>query len=314
MSRGRARASDVGERARRACGGRESGVPSRPTVGAPLSIEITDLHIRYGDAFAVRGLTLSVPTGSCFGLLGPNGAGKSSTIRCIATTQVPTSGSIRVGGLDVATAPAEVRRQLGVVPQGLALYESLSVGENLRVFGGLYGLRGASLRRRVEWGLELSQLGTHREKRVVTLSGGMKRRLNIAVSLLHDPMTLVFDEPTAGVDPQSRNHIFDMVRALHKEGRTVVYTTHYMEEVEALCDRVAILDRGQLVACDMLAALLADAGSREFRVSLPELSSVAELEARFVAAGIGVEAIESKGRSLETVFLELTGRALRDAS
>lgn len=262
----------------------------------------------------MRGLSLTVPTGSCFGLLGPNGAGKSSTIRCIATTQTPTSGTIRVGGHDVAAAPAEVRRLLGVVPQGLALYDSLSVAENLRVFGGLFGLRGAALRGRVDWGLELSQLGAHRDKRVHTLSGGMKRRLNIAASLLHAPKILVFDEPTTGVDPQSRNHIFDMIRALHKEGRTVVYTTHYMEEVEALCDRVAIVDHGRLVVCDTMEALLADAGSREFSVSLSEVTSVADLRARLAAAGVVVESLESKGRSLEAVFLALTGRALRDAS
>lgn len=279
-----------------------------------MSIEISDLTIRYGGALAVSGLTLTVPTGACFGLLGPNGAGKSSTIRCVATTQAPTSGRILVGGHDVASDPAAVRRLLGVVPQGLALYENLSVVENLRVFAGLYGLGGPALRSRVDWGLELSQLASHREKRVVTLSGGMKRRLNIAASLLHDPKILVFDEPTAGVDPQSRNHIFDMVRALHKEGRTVVYTTHYMEEVESLCDRVAIMDRGQLIVCDTLEALLADTGSREFSVSLRAVTGVAELRAQLAAAGIGVEALEGRGRSLESVFLSLTGRALRDAS
>ncbi len=224
------------------------------------------------------------------------------------------SGRILVGGHDVASDPAAVRRLLGVVPQGLALYENLSVVENLRVFAGLYGLRGDALRGRVDWGLELSQLTSYREKRVHTLSGGMKRRLNIAASLLHDPKILVFDEPTTGVDPQSRNHIFDMIRSLHTEGRTVVYTTHYMEEVEALCDRVAIMDRGQLIVCDALSALLADTGSREFRLSLGGVASTEVLRAQLAAAGIDVEGLSSNGRSLETVFLSLTGRALRDAS
>lgn len=279
-----------------------------------MSIEITDLHVRYGAAFAVEGLSLTVPTGACFGLLGPNGAGKSSTIRCIASTQTPASGSIRVGGHDVSTDSEAVRRSIGVVPQGLALYESLAVAENLRIFGGLYGLRGAALAARVDWGLDLSQLGGHRQKRVSELSGGMKRRLNIACSLLHDPKILVFDEPTTGVDPQSRNHIFDTVRALHKEGRTVVYTTHYMEEVEALCDRVAIMDHGKLVACDTLEALLAGTGTREFRLALTEVADPAELRVRLAAAGIAVDELESQGRSLESVFLAVTGRALRDAS
>ena len=214
----------------------------------------------------------------------------------------------------MSVAGADVRALLGVVPQGLALYDSLTVRENLRVFGGLYGLAGAALHRRIDWGLELAQLTASRAIRVSALSGGMKRRLNIAVSLLHDPKILIFDEPTTGVDPQSRNHIFDTVRALHKEGRTVVYTTHYMEEVEALCDRVAIMDHGQLVVTDTMAALVGGGASREFRLSLPTVCEPAELRARLSAAGVDVESLEGKGRSLESVFIELTGRALRDAS
>lgn len=232
----------------------------------------------------------------------------------MSTTQTPTAGRILVGGHDTQRAPAEVRRLLGVVPQGLALYESLSVGENLRVFGGLLGLRGALLARRVDWGLELSQLTDHRDKIAGGLSGGMKRRLNIALSLLHDPQILVFDEPTTGVDPQSRNHIFDTVRALHAEGRTVVYTTHYMEEVEALCDRVAIVDHGKLVACDTLAALLAHRSACDFHLRLPDAMDADGLRARLVAAGIAVERLTAEGQSLEQVFLQVTGRALRDAS
>lgn len=281
-----------------------------------MAIQIEDLRVQYGGQTAVDGLWLTIPEGSMFGLLGPNGAGKSSTIRCIATTQLPHSGTIRVGGYDVSRAPEEVRRLLGVVPQGLAIYESLTVLQNLRLFGGLYGLAAAALTRRVEWGLELSQLGPHREKVVGTLSGGMKRRLNLAVALLHDPKILIFDEPTTGVDPQSRNHIFDTVRALHREGRTVVYTTHYMEEVEALCDRVAIVDHGRLVACDSLTDLLARAAPRALRVALDGpvgAGDATTVRAAMVAAGIDPASVSAEGQSLEQVFLGLTGHALRDA-
>ncbi len=181
-----------------------------------MSIELTDLHVRYGHTFAVKGLTLTVPTGSCFGLLGPNGAGKSSTIRCVATTQAPSSGRIMVGGYDVSAAGADVRALLGVVPQGLALYDSLTVNENLRVFGGLYGLAGAALHRRIDWGLELSQLTASRAMRVSALSGGMKRRLNIAVSSA--PCTAMFApgeraKLTLWVDPSHQTEA-DIVQGL----------------------------------------------------------------------------------------------------
>ncbi len=277
-----------------------------------MSIEIDGLFVRYGAATAVDDLSLRVPEGAIFGLLGPNGAGKSSSIRCVATVQVPSAGHVRVGGIDVVARPEEARRLLGVVPQHIALYETLSVVENLRVFGGCLGLSGARLRDRVGWGLALAQLEAHADKLVTTLSGGMKRRLNIAASLLHDPRILVFDEPTTGVDPQSRNHIFDTVRTLHAEGRTVVYTTHYMEEVEALCRDVAIVDKGRLVACDRLDRLVASAAPREFALRL-EGSSAAAISYALHAAGLPAEVI-ARGRSLEDVFLELTGRGLRDVS
>jgi ABC-2 type transport system ATP-binding protein len=278
-----------------------------------MSIEIRDLVVRYAGHTAVDGLSLSVPEGSCFGLLGPNGAGKSSTIRCIATVQAATSGMITVGGHDVAKAPDAVRALLGVVPQGLAVYDGLSVAQNLRIFGGLYGLPSSLLSQRIAWGLELSQLGPHRDKKAGELSGGMKRRLNIAAALLHDPKILIFDEPTTGVDPQSRNHIFETIRALHREGRTVVYTTHYMEEVEALCERVAIVDAGRVVACDTLDALLRRATPTAFRVRPAAPIDAASLRARLAAAGLDGE-VEAEGQTLEAVFLEVTGRALRDAS
>lgn len=164
------------------------------------------------------------------------------------------------------------------------------------------------------WGLDLAQLDAHGSRKAGELSGGMKRRLNIACSLLHDPQVLIFDEPTAGVDPQSRNHIFDTIRRLHQEGRTVVYTTHYMEEVEALCEHVAVVDHGKLVACDSLAALLRRAAPTSFRLRPTVPTTAEEMRQRLDAAGFGSVGLEAEGQSLEAVFLELTGRALRDAS
>ena len=278
-----------------------------------MSIEITNLVVRYGGQAAVDGLSLLVPEGSLFGLLGPNGAGKSSTIRCVATTQTPTSGTISVGGIDALARAAETRSLLGVVPQGIALYEALDVVQNLQLFGGLYGLQGNALSTRVEWGLDLAQLSSHSRKTVSSLSGGMKRRLNIACALLHDPKYLILDEPTTGVDPQSRNHIFETVKKLSSEGRTIVYTTHYMEEVEALCDRVAIMDRGKLVACDSLTSLLSTGEASAYRVELGESMPEDEVRRRLSAAGIPLKAVSGERKSLEDVFLATTGRALRDA-
>lgn len=239
-------------------------------------LSVSGLTVRFGDLTAVDALALEVPEGAVYGLLGPNGAGKTTTISCVAGLRTPDAGRVLVDGVDVRANRAEAQRRLGVVPQALALYETLRVVDNLRFFGALYGLRGRALEDRVGWGLALAQLDEKAMARVETLSGGMKRRLNLACALLHDPRLVVCDEPTTGVDPQSRNHIFETLRALVEEGRTLVYTTHYMEEVEALCSRVAIVDQGKVIADDALDALVAD------------------------------------GQTLEGVFLELTGRGLRD--
>lgn len=274
-------------------------------------IEISGLVVEFGAHRAVDGLSLTVPAGSLYGLLGPNGAGKSTTIGCIAGLRRPTAGQICVDGINPQEAPRTVRTRLGVVPQTLALYASLSVRRNLQIFGGLMRLRGAHLAQRVEWGLALAQLEDRADAIVGTLSGGMQRRLNLAAALLHDPPIIICDEPTTGVDPQSRNHLFETIRALHAEGRTVIYTTHYMEEVEALCDRVAILDRGRCIAEDRLDALL-DAGEpATVSLHLDDPAARARLDAVLAEAGIAAR-ITTRARSLETVFLELTGRALRD--
>ncbi|MCB9678957.1 MAG: ABC transporter ATP-binding protein [Alphaproteobacteria bacterium] len=271
-------------------------------------IRVEGLVARYGRAVAVDGLSLHIPEGSFFGLLGPNGAGKTTFISCLAGLHPPAGGTIRVAGFDPVRQPREVLDVLGVVPQRIALYGRLSVVENLRVFAGLHGLHGRALSERVEWGLELSQLTAHRTKRVEALSGGMQRRLNLAVGLLHKPKVAVCDEPTAGVDPQSRNHIFATLRELHAQGLTVVYTTHYLEEVEALCDQIAIVDRGHVVRTGPLAELLQ--GHAAKRVELLHPTDREKVVAALEAAGIAVG--ETRGRTLEDLLLELTGSALRE--
>jgi ABC-2 type transport system ATP-binding protein len=280
-------------------------------------IRITDLTVDYeasgGPVRAVDGLTLTIAEGELFGLLGPNGAGKSTTISCLGGLRRPTSGTVLVDGIDVALHAEQAKERLGVVPQSLALYPSLSVLQNLRIFGGLFGVTGKRLGQRVDWALALAQLEQKRSALVATLSGGMKRRLNLACSLLHDPPVVVCDEPTTGVDPQSRNHLFETIRRLNEEGRTVVYTTHYMEEVEALCRRVAVIDHGRLVACDTLAGLLAATGPpRRYALTLETGCERDRLEAALGAGGLAAAAIEPEKRSLEQVFLELTGKELRD--
>jgi ABC-2 type transport system ATP-binding protein len=283
-------------------------------------IAIQDLVVRFGEKgpVAVDGLTLSIPEGLFYGFLGPNGAGKSTTLATVMGLISPSAGRVRVAGLDPRQDSARLRAEVGFVPQSIALHQTLSVHENLLVMGGLLGLSGRLLRERVARALQLARLEGRETSRVATLSGGMQRRLNLVASLLHDPRLVVCDEPTTGVDPQSRNHLFDMLRALHAEGRTILYTTHYMEEVEALCSHVAIIDRGRLVTSGELSTLLAgDAHASEHTVLLeprPDPSSDAApvMKAALEAAGLRVVAVRPRKKSLEDVFLALTGRALRD--
>jgi ABC-2 type transport system ATP-binding protein len=277
-------------------------------------IRIAGLVVQFGPIRAVDGLELTVPRGRLFGLLGPNGAGKTTTIACIGGLVRPDGGTVEVAGTDVARDPIGVRRQLGIVPQRLALYPTLSVGQNLRIAGGLYGLSGARLADRVRWGLALARLDGRESSAAGVLSGGMQRRLNLACALLHDPPIVLCDEPTTGVDPQSRNHLFESIRALHAEGRTIVYTTHYLEEVEALCEEVAIVDHGRLLTCGPLAELVAAPQSTRFEVALRDPAQAEALAAALGAAGLPVAEVTARKRSLEEVFLEKTGRGLRDAS
>jgi ABC-2 type transport system ATP-binding protein len=219
-------------------------------------VEVCNLRKTFGTLVAVEDVSFSVAAGEVFGLLGPNGAGKSTTMNMVVGLLAPDSGVIRLDGCELAPNNRELRKSLGVVPQDLAIYPDLTARENLNFFGRLYGIKGRTLKQRVDEALERTGLTARANDRSETFSGGMKRRLNFGVALLHRPRLMILDEPTVGVDPQSRAHLLDCVRALSAEGVAAVYASHYMEEVEALCRRVAIVDRGRVLACDDLQTLL----------------------------------------------------------
>jgi ABC-2 type transport system ATP-binding protein len=219
-------------------------------------LEVCNLRKTFGNLVAVEDVSFSVAAGEVFGLLGPNGAGKSTTMNMVVGLLAPDSGSIRLDGRELAPENRDLRQALGVVPQDLAIYPDLTARENLDFFGRLYGIRGRTLKQRIDEALERTGLAPRANDRAETFSGGMKRRLNFGVALLHRPRLMILDEPTVGVDPQSRAHLLDCVRALSAEGVAAVYASHYMEEVEALCTRVAIVDRGRVLACDHLKTLL----------------------------------------------------------
>jgi ABC-2 type transport system ATP-binding protein len=309
---------------------------------APL-LEVVDLHKRYGAEVALDGVSFQVPEGEVFGLLGPNGAGKTTLLSIVSCLLEPTGGEVRLLGRRVSPADQEARRVIGIVPQELAVYEGLTARENLHFFGELYGLPRRALRLRVDEILAAVGLTDRANDRVQHFSGGMKRRLNLGAALVHGPRLLLLDEPTVGVDPQSRNHIFEEVRRLNSAGLTVVYTSHYMEEVEALCRRVGIMDRGKLLACEALPSLLHQMrGLVRFRVSglpsglrerlkgLPDCAlrerdgralelecgdvkgTLVRLVGLLTEAGVELLHLETEEPNLERVFLHLTGRALRD--
>lgn len=211
-------------------------------------VEVRNLVKRFGELCAVDGVSFEIEAGETFGLLGPNGAGKTTTISMISCLLTPDEGDVVVDGHSVLTDSTQVRRVLGVVPQEIALYPTLTAAENLRFWGRMYGLSGGALAEAVDYGLTMAGLEDKAKVRVETFSGGMKRRINIAAGVLHRPRVLLMDEPTVGIDPQSRNHILDTVRELNEAGMTVIYTSHYMEEVEALCNRIAIVDHGRVIA------------------------------------------------------------------
>src|SRR5262247_3263362 len=238
--------------------------------GAPIRIQ--GLAHRYGPVEAVRGIDLEIGRGELFGLLGPNGAGKTTTLSMLATLLVPSSGDAEIFGASLRRETWTVRRLVGLAPQDISLYPGLTADENLAFFGRLYGLRGTLLAERANEVLDLVGLLPRRHDRVTTYSGGMKRRLNLACSLLHAPRLLLLDEPTVGVDPQSRDRIFDAIHELARRGKTILYTTHYMEEAERLCDRIVIMDQGRIVAGGTVRELLDIVGMGE----IIELSGPAE--------------------------------------
>jgi ABC-2 type transport system ATP-binding protein len=242
-------------------------------------LEARNLAKTFGRVVAVDGVSLTVASGQLLGLLGPNGAGKTTTVSMLAGLLGPDRGEVRVDGHRLAGDADPAKRRIGLVPQEIALYEELSARDNLRFFGGLYGMRGARLQRAMASALELVGLADRAHERVVTYSGGMKRRLNLAAGLLHDPDVLLLDEPTAGVDPQSRHAIFENLQALKARGTAILYTTHYMEEAERLSDRIVVMDHGRVIAENTLAGLRGE---------------------------------HPGARDLEGVFLALTGRTLRD--
>ncbi len=310
-----------------------------PVSSATLPLAIDALVKRFGALTAVAGVSLDVRASECLGLLGPNGAGKSTVIRTIVGRVIPDSGSISVFGARADAAAA--RAALGWVPQELAVYPRLTCKENLVAFGSYHGLSGKQLADSVAWCLEWAALQDRSKDLAGKLSGGMKRRLNMAAGIIHRPRVVLMDEPTVGVDPQSRNRIFEMIEALRAAGTAIVYTTHYMEEAERLCDRIAIIDHGSIIALgtkeelvhnafasrsqvlarfagseDRIAAWVEGHGGRmvdstaQFTIERSiEIGSLLESAAK---DGLELEDISLRRPNLESVFLHLTGRELRE--
>jgi ABC-2 type transport system ATP-binding protein len=303
-----------------------------------------DLKKSFGEIEAVKGISLQVARGEVFGLLGPNGAGKTTTISMLTGLLEPSGGRIAVDGLDLKSHTNEVKAKMGLVPQEMALYMSLSARQNLMFFGRIYGLKGKELRQRVDEVLEMIGLTERADDPVSDYSGGMKRRVNIGAGLLHKPQILFLDEPTVGVDPQSRNAIFESVEALNRAGMSVIYTTHYMEEAQRLCQRVAIVDEGQIIAQDTPTALIRSLGGGVVMLGVAENApeDLAELIAEVPAVrsairndgqlkietqrlqealmqtlditnqlDVRITSLEILEPNLESVFLHLTGKKLR---
>jgi ABC-2 type transport system ATP-binding protein len=307
-------------------------------------VEVTGLVKTYGDFVAVKGITFAILQGEIFGLLGPNGAGKTTTLSVLSCLLAPTAGQATIAGHDVVAEAMMVKRLIGVVPQEIAVYPTLSARDNLAFFGRIYGLNRKRLRARIAEVLDVVGLSERADDAVEHYSGGMKRRLNLAVGLLHSPQVLFLDEPTVGVDPQSRHRIFENVRRLSEEGFTILYTTHYMGEAEALCHRVGIINQGEIIALDTPRHLINDLGGGLICVGIPQLGErmadriaalphvkrVSAVDGKLAVeasnaqaallgiitscheVGIAMTSLETLEANLESVFLHLTGRRLRD--
>ncbi len=310
-------------------------------------LEVNNLAKKFGDFTAVNGISFAINSGEIFSLLGPNGAGKTTTLSMLSSLLEPTSGDAVISGHSVTKAPMAVRKIIGVVPQDIALYEDLTARENLTFWGQMHNMGGASLKKRVDEVLAQIGLTDKAGQRVKTYSGGMKRRVNIGVGLLHHPRILYMDEPTVGIDPQSRRNILDTVKDLNQQGMTVLYTTHYMEEAQELSDRVGIIDHGRMIAlgtqkeltqqvgerdvlrlhigedgeADKLAeaaralpgVLQASAVDHEVALMVPSAAdALAPVVSKANELGIKIRSVDIQEPNLEAVFLQLTGRALRD--
>jgi ABC-2 type transport system ATP-binding protein len=309
------------------------------------AVQVENLHKYFGEVKAVKGASFEIQSGEIFSLLGPNGAGKSTIISMLSCLLQPTQGEAWVMGYSIKEDPQAVKASLGVVPQEIALYPDLTARENLNFWGKMYGQRGEALSRRVDEVLDVIGLSDRQNDKVDTFSGGMKRRVNIGVALLHRPDLIIMDEPTVGIDPQSRRHILDNVKHLNEQGMTVLYTTHYMEEAQELSDHIAIMDRGEVIASgthdelveivgeldridltvqtdseqiidtwkqvDGVQKVFAENGTltllaKDSNLVLPDLFQVA------TAADVRITSVDIQEPNLEAVFLHLTGRALRD--
>lgn len=307
-------------------------------------LEVSNLVKNFGNVQALKGISFSINENEFFGLLGPNGAGKTTTINIISTILPPDSGSVTINGYDLKKDPLNAKKMIGVVPQEIALYNELSAYENLLFWGGLYKLPSGLLKTKIDETLNLMGLSERKDDRIKTYSGGMKRRINIASALLHSPKILFMDEPTVGIDPQSRNLIFEVLEELHKNGMTIVYTTHYMEEAERLCDRIGIIDHGEIIARGTLDELRNTTNANEsivihFEESISgkkdelkkSLSNILDINENSIVIseknsgkelphilmqlnqlGFNIHQVEINKVNLETIFLNLTGRKLRD--
>ncbi|MBT2642346.1 ABC transporter ATP-binding protein [Bacillus sp. ISL-41] len=310
-------------------------------------LKVSQLTKRFRDFEAVKNVSFSVHKGESFGLLGPNGAGKTTTIQMITGLFPPSSGNIDIAGIDMVRQPKQGQALLGIVPQEIALYQTMSARENLSFWGRMYGLRGNHLQKRINEVLEIIGLTDRAKEKVETFSGGMKRRVNIGATILHNPELLIMDEPTVGIDPQSRSHILETVKQLNSERMTVIYTSHYMEEVEYLCEKIGIMDQGEFITSGTISELRETIGDRSRIVmnfsralnlekiktilspSIPEKDLslnydelaifhkepqkvLSELIQSVTGAGFEITSVEVVEPNLESVFLHLTGRSLRD--